>query len=99
VLDGAVLAGCVHCLEHKQQRPLILGVEHVLLLREPLGTALQEVGRLGLVQPQTTRVARIEVVESETLAFSDTERINIFLDAIEDLFSRHGASSFSRSPV
>src|SRR6516165_1237126 len=96
VFDGAVLAGRVHRLEHEQQRPAILGVEHVLLLREPLGAALQKVGRLALIQPQTTCVAWIEVFESETLAFSDTERIDVFLYPIEDLFSRHGADSFFR---
>src|SRR5262249_41171858 len=99
VLDGAVLAGGVHRLKHKQQRPTILGVEHVLLLCEPPGSALQEVGCLGLIQPQTTCVARIEVVHSETLTFSDTKWINVFLDAIENLYSRHGANSFSRSPI
>jgi hypothetical protein len=41
---------------------LILGVEHVLLLGEPLDAALQEVGRLALVQRQTTGVAGVEVL-------------------------------------
>src|SRR5947207_6595318 len=59
VLDGAVLAGRVHRLEHEQQRPAILGIEHVLLLREPLSAALQKVGCLALIQSQTTCVARI----------------------------------------
>ena len=46
-----------------------LGVEHVLLLCEPLGAAPQEVGRLALVQRQTTGVAGVEVLESEPLPF------------------------------
>src|SRR6516164_5709546 len=99
VLDGAVLSGRVHRLEHEQQRPAILGIEHVLLLCEPLGAALQEVGRLALVQPQATCVTWIEVVQLEALAFCNPERIHVFLDAIEDLFSRHGAISLSRGPI
>ena len=39
VLDRAVLAGGVHRLEDEQQRPAVLGVEHLLLLREPLAAA------------------------------------------------------------
>ena len=36
VLDRAVLAGRVHRLKDQQQGPAILGVEHVLLFRQPL---------------------------------------------------------------
>ena len=36
VLDDAVFAGRVHCLEDEQKRPAILGVEFFLQRREPL---------------------------------------------------------------
>ena len=58
---------------------------------------LEEVGRLALLHPQATRVAGIKVLQLETFAVSDAERIDIFLDAVEDLFSCHGANSLSRS--
>src|SRR5262249_54396951 len=98
VLDGAILAGRVHRLKYEQQRPAVLGVEHVLLLCEPFAAALQEVDRLAFVQLQATRVARIEILQSKALAFGDAERIDVFLDAVEDFFSCHGANSLSRSP-
>src|SRR6516165_11209985 len=99
MLDGAVLARCIHRLEHEQQRPAILGVKHVLLLCEPLGTALQEFSRLTLAHRQATGVAGIEVLQFEALALCNAERINVFLNAIEDFFSCHGANSLSRSAV
>ena len=99
VLDRAVLAGRVHGLENEQQRPAILGVEHILLLREPLGSALQEPGRLALVQLETARVAGVEVLQSKALALGDAERMDVLLDAVQDLFSRHRAPSLRRAPV
>lgn len=65
VLDGAVR---VYGLKHEQQRPAVLGVEHVLLFCEPLGAALQQVGRLALVQPQPTGIAGIEILQPKALA-------------------------------
>src|SRR5262245_49033470 len=93
MLDRAVLAGCIHRLEDEQQRPPVLGVKHVLLLCEPLCASLKEFGRLALLQLQPTGVARIIVLQPKALAFCDPERLNILLDAIEDLFSRHGITS------
>src|SRR5579872_5918870 len=46
VFDRSILAGRVHRLENEEQRPSLLGVEHVLFLCEPYGAALQQVGRL-----------------------------------------------------
>src|SRR6516162_9579187 len=96
VLDRAVLAGRVHRLEDEQQRPAILGVKHILLLREPLGAALEEFGRLALVQLEAAGVAGIEVLQLEVLAFGDAERVDVFLDAVEDFLSCHGTISLSR---
>jgi hypothetical protein len=95
VLDRSVLAGRIHRLEHKEQRPAFLGVEHVLLLCEPDGATLQQVSRLALVRPhyQATCVAWIEVDQFEAIAFCDAEWMDVFLDAVNDLFSRHGSNS------
>ena len=98
MLDCPVLAGCVHRLEYQQQRPAILGVQHVLLLREPLGAALEEFSGLALVEHQATCVARIKILQLEALPLGDAVRLNIFLDSIEDLLSRHGAASLLRKP-
>ena len=89
VLDRAVLAGSVHGLENKQQRPAILGVEHVLFLGEPLGSALEKFSGLAFVHLETLGVAGIEVLESKALALGDAERVNILLDAVQNFFSRH----------
>src|SRR5215469_11306551 len=99
MFDRSVLAGGVHRLEDEQQRPALLGVEHLLLLCEPHGAALQQVGRFALVHPQATCVAWIEIGEFETVALCDAERMDVFLDAINDLFPQHGSNSPSWNPV
>ena len=96
MLDRAVLAGGIHRLEDEQQRPAVLGVEHVLLFREPLGAARKQLGRLALAQLEAARIPGIEVLQTEALALGDTEGINVLLEAIEDLSSRHGADPFRR---
>src|SRR5215469_2207345 len=93
MLDRAVLPGCIHRLEHEQQRPAILGVKQVLLLCEPLGALLEELGRLALSELQPAGVAGIKVLQLKALAFCDAERLSVLLDAIEDLFSRHRVTS------
>ena len=93
VLDRAVLARSVHSLENEQQRPAILRVEHLLLGCEPLGSALKELGRLAFLHLETARVARVEVLQLKALAFGDAERVDVPLDTIQDLFSRHLATS------
>ena len=89
VLDRAVLAGRVHRLEDQQQRPAILGVEHVLLFRQPRGAALEELRRLALVHLQAAGVARIEVFEPEALAFGDAVRSDVLPYEVENFLSRH----------
>jgi hypothetical protein len=97
VLDRAVFPGRVHCLEEEQQRPAILGVKHILLIREPFGTALEEFGGLALVHLQTAGVAGVKVLEAESLAAGDAEWVDVLLDAAEDLFFQHDATLLSRS--
>src|SRR5262245_55699147 len=67
-------------------------------LCEPLGAALQKVGRFALVHPQAAGVCGIKVLQLEMFALCDAERVDVFLDAVEDFLSRHGANSLSQSP-
>ena len=76
-----------------------LGVKDVLLLREPFGSALEEFGRLAFIQLQTAGVARVEVLQLKALALGDAERVNVFLDALQNLFSRHDAASLRLATV
>ena len=50
VLDRAGLPRCIHRLEYEQQRSAILGVKHVLLLREPLGALSEKLVCLALLR-------------------------------------------------
>src|SRR5262249_18441052 len=93
VLDGAVLAGRIHRLKDEQQRPAVLGVEHVLLFGEPLDAAREQISCLALAQLKTARVTRIDTLQTKAFALGDAEWFKIFLDAIEDFSSRHGAAS------
>src|SRR5262249_62328164 len=68
-------------------------VEHVLLFREPLGAASEKFGRLALAQLQAEGISRIDAVQAEALALGDAEGINVFLDALQDLSSRHGLAT------
>src|SRR5262247_741958 len=92
MLDRAVLARCIHRLEDEQQRPAILGIKHLLLLREPLDASSKEFGRLALVH-QPAGVAGIMVLQLKALALCDAERLNVLPGAVENLFSRHGVTS------
>ncbi len=92
VLDGAVLAGRIHRLKHQQQRPAVLGVEHVLLLGEPLGAALEQIRRVVLVEIEAAGVGGIEILQAKALALGNAERVDVVLDALEDLVSCHDAS-------
>jgi hypothetical protein len=93
VFDRAVFPGRVHRLKDEQQGPAVLGVEHLLLFREPRNAALEELRCVALVQIQATGVAGIEVLQPEALALGDAERLNVVLYALEDLLSGHAAAS------
>src|SRR5262249_31152926 len=88
--------GCIHSLEDDQQRPAILGIEHVLLFGEPLSTALKELGSVALVHLQAERVTGLEIVQLEALALGNAERGRVLLNLVEDLFARHNVTSLLR---
>jgi hypothetical protein len=50
MLDCAVLARRVHRLEYDQQRPAVLRIEHLLLVREQCSALLEQISRLAFVQ-------------------------------------------------
>src|SRR5262252_2724867 len=94
MLNRAVLARRVHRLKYQQQGPLVLRVQHVLLLREPLGAASEKLGRLALAQLQAAGICRIDAVEAKALAVGNAEWVDVFLDAVENFLSWHGATPF-----
>ena len=78
VLDGAVLAGGIHGLEHQQQRVLVLGVEPLLHLGEvdhalaQCGLrALLVAGAFAVVASEDADIARVVVAQAEALAAVD----------------------------
>ena len=76
MLDRAVLAGGIHGLEDQQDRPIVLGVEHVLQFRERLNAYLQ--GLLGarfVLGSESPGVARVKLLEFEVLWVGDSEGI------------------------
>ena len=89
MLDRAVLARRIHCLEDEQHRPEILGVENVLLHCEPFRTAPKKLRRLLLVHLEPACIAGIEVVEAEVLAVRDAEWLSVFPDGVENILARH----------
>ena len=62
MLDRAVLAGSVHRLKYEEQRPPILGVEYVLLLREPRCALAKQLCGLTFLHLDVARVRRVEVL-------------------------------------
>ena len=59
VLNRAVLTGRIHGLEDEQEGPTVLGVEHILLLRQPRCATLQQFAGLAFVQLEVAGVTRI----------------------------------------
>ena len=59
----------------------------------------EQLGRLALAQLETAGVSRINALQTEALALGDAEWINVFLDTVEDLSSRHGAAPFRQSAI
>jgi len=70
VLDGAVLAGCIHGLKNDQQRPAVLGIELFLELGEQVATMLQNLPGFFLVF-HPAGVGRVVVLEPKASAFAD----------------------------
>src|SRR5262249_32220747 len=96
-LSGPLFPRRIKRLKQKKEGPAVLRVKHVLLFREPLGAASEKFGRLALAQLQAEGVSRIDAVQAEALALGDAEGIDVFLDAVQDLSSRHGRVSFWRN--
>jgi hypothetical protein len=75
VLDRSVLPRSVHGLEHQQDRPAILRVEHVLQFGERLDADGQALDSLRLVlRTQLAGVGRVDILEPEAAAVRDPVR-------------------------
>src|SRR5262249_47892358 len=72
VADHTILAGRVHGLKDKEQRPLILGVEFCLQILHQGDIAFVKLSG-PVFGEQTLRVCRIEVFEAERFSVVHTE--------------------------
>ena len=67
----------------------ILGVEDVLLHREPVRATLEKLRRLLLVHVEAERLSSVEVLQPEILALCDAERVCVFSNRVDDVLARH----------
>src|SRR5215831_1768717 len=94
MLNGSVFAGCVHRLEDEKDRPVILGIEHVLQFAEYLHSDLQCFLRARLVfgfEPQS--IAWIDFFEFEFLSVCDPEWFREFACSFDDFLGLHNCDS------
>jgi hypothetical protein len=89
VLDRAVLAGCVHCLEYAQDGPLILRVQQFLQGGEAPHTISQQRLACGVIHQSAADVGGIVVLQAEAFARIDA----IAADEPAQPFLRHGAAT------
>ena len=90
VLDRPVFPRRIHRLEDEEHRPAILRVKHVLQFRERLHPGLQRLLRARLVLGlEFTRVARIDILQSEFLSIRDAVRLGKLVGCFDDLFGFH----------
>ena len=92
VLDGAVLARCIHRLEDCQHRPAILRVELLLQRGEALHSVCEHRLGFGLFEVETTGVGRVVIGEPELVRLVDTE-------TAERLGERHDGEFTPRATV
>jgi hypothetical protein len=76
VLDGAILAGCIHALKNDEQRVLLCGAEDFLKLREALDIRLEPCFRMALGVKRSSR-AGIEIREADVAARPHYELIMV----------------------
>jgi hypothetical protein len=53
----------------------------------------QRFGSFALLQTQAARVAPVKILQPDAFALGDAERVDVFLEKVEDFFSRHGETS------
>jgi hypothetical protein len=87
MLDGAVLAGRIHRLEDRQQRPLVLRVELLLKIGETLDAVGQHLLRLVLFDIEAAGVVAGMIAQPEFFSFGDAE-------ALEDVGVQHRTARF-----
>ena len=72
MLDRSVLARGVHRLKDQQHRPLVLGIKTLLQLREHLNALLECLSGRLLVGGQIQGVARIDLIQPESIPAVDS---------------------------
>jgi hypothetical protein len=91
VFDGAVLAGCVHCLKDQQDSPFVLRVKFVLQIGEGKDAISQRFLRSRLVcfLGEFKRVVRINIFETKIFAFANSEWLSQTTRYFDDFFCFH----------
>jgi len=94
VLDGAVFASGVHGLKDEEDAPAILGVKHVLKLRQGVDADFQGLFGAGLVLGlEAVRILGIDVFEPEPGAIGDAIGFGKFTRDLDNLAQFHGLIS------
>ena len=78
VLDDAVLARGIHALQHDQHRPLALGVQHLLLFREPREALGEHRFHAVLVDGKAEILCRVVIAEPEMFRLVDPATLDEF---------------------
>jgi hypothetical protein len=78
VFDDAVLARCIHALQHDQHRPLALGVQHLLPLGKPREALGEHRLHAVLVDGKAEILGRIVIGEPEAFRLVDPAPLNDF---------------------
>src|SRR6516162_4720322 len=90
VLDGAILAGCVHGLKNQQHSPFVLRVQLVLQLREGLDTKSQRLFRAGFgLGLQSQGVIWVHILQPKLCAVSNAKRLCKLVSSLQQLFHVH----------
>ena len=94
MLDGAILAGCVHCLKNQEHRPLVLGIKFILQLGQGCDAHRQRFLRSRFVcfLGEFKCVVRIDILETKIFTFADSEWLGQFAGSFDDLFCFHWLS-------
>ena len=89
VLDRAVFPRGIHGLKNQQDRPLVLGIEPLLELREQLDPLLERLPSRLFVGGEILGVTRVDLLEPEAVAVMDPIGLSEVLALLQNLAQVH----------